>query len=60
MIDSDKGGYSILTMNLLDTYYTRLDVGCQVNFNQRFHRFSQILWIELPAAGTEDTENTGA
>jgi len=57
MIDSAKGGYSILTMNLLDVYYTRLEVGCQVKFN---HRFSQILWIELPADGTEDTENTGA
>jgi len=49
MIDSDEGGSrlggsttSILTMNLLDVYYTRLEVGCQVNFNHRFHRFSQI------------------
>jgi len=38
MIDSDKGGYSILTMNLLDVYYTRLDVGCQVNFCHREYR----------------------
>jgi hypothetical protein len=27
---------------LLDVYYIRLEVGCQVNFNHRFHRFSQI------------------
>jgi len=41
---------------LLDVYYTSKEVGCQVNFNHRFHRFSQILWIELPAKETEDTE----
>jgi len=27
---------------LLDVYYTSKTVGCQVNFNHRFHRFSQI------------------
>ena len=27
---------------LLDVYYTWLAVGCQVKFNHRFHRFSQI------------------
>ena len=31
MIDSDKGGWSILTMNLLDIYYTSCGVECQVN-----------------------------
>ena len=55
------GSFSISRiLYLLDVYYTRWEVGCQVNVNHRFHRFSQILWIELPAEGTEDTENTGA
>jgi hypothetical protein len=43
---------------LLDIYYTPSELGCQVNVNHRFHRFSQILWIELPAEATEGTENT--
>ena len=30
------------TLYLLDMYYTIPGVGCQVNFNHRFHRFSQI------------------
>jgi len=55
------GSFSISRiLYLLDVYYTGWSVRCQVNFNHRFHRFSQILWIELPAEGTEDTENTGA
>jgi len=52
MIDSAKGGYSILTMNLLDGYYTRLEVGCQVNFNDGFAR----IFTDLVA--TENTEGT--
>jgi len=44
---------------LLDVYYIRLEVACQVNFNHRFHRFSQIQRILLPqrierARGTKD------
>jgi hypothetical protein len=27
---------------LLDVYYTGWEVGCQVNFNHRFHGFSRI------------------
>jgi len=49
MIDSDKGGFrlggsttSILTMNLLDLYYTRWEVGCQVKFWHREHREEEI------------------
>src|SRR4030042_3482032 len=30
---------------LLDVYYTRWEVGCQVNFNHGFHGFSRICSI---------------
>jgi len=40
---------------LLDIYYTRRDVGCQVNFNRGFHGFSRINadfahWVGHPPA----------
>jgi len=49
---------------LLDVYYIRLEVGCQVNFNHRFHRFSQIQRILLPqrierARGARDEGRRG-
>jgi len=43
---------------LLDVYYIRWQVGCQVNFNHRFHRFSQIFADSTDFAATEDRKGT--
>jgi hypothetical protein len=44
---------------LLDVYYTSCKVGCQVNFNHRFHRFSQIQRIWATKAQRHGGQATG-